>query len=397
MSIKLLFFIVLLVGCLTQIAADIYAPAIPAIAMDFNTNLDLVQWTMAIYMFGIAATQMIYGVISEGIGRKGPLLFGLGVIFIGGFICLGAHNIETLLIGRFIQGCGAGATSSMWRSIFRDVFSGHDLAKYGSYLTALIIFIIPAAPILGGYLTSYLNWRYIFVFLILYTIAALLSVLYGYRETSQHHHPERLKIPFIRSTFGELFRNPIFVGSSLTVFMTFGGLFAWITTAPVLLIHIDGMSPVSFGWFLFLGGGSAFTLAAIISGRWVKQIGMANMLRIGWSMMLISGFFLAITTLFLGTNIWAVCSSMVLFTFGSAFIYPNANAIALTPFGKIIGYASSAYGFIQVTGAAIMSGFMSHMHERNSMPIALLTIAASMLAWFCYERVVQKSLNRQMS
>ena len=176
-SNKLLFFVIILAACLTQFAADIYAPSLPAIATNLNTSLDLTQWSMAIYMWGVALTLLIYGPLSDGVGRKGPIVVGLSIMIIGSIICMLAPNIEFLIIGRFIQGCGAGACAGLWRSVFRDVFTGEQLAKYGSYFTIFVMFIVPAAPALGGYLQQLFGWRASFVFMSFYAVFALLSII----------------------------------------------------------------------------------------------------------------------------------------------------------------------------------------------------------------------------
>src|SRR6185312_12823563 len=111
-SNNLLFFVLILAVCLTQFAADIYAPSLPAIAVSLHTPIHLAQWSMAIYMLGVALSQIIYGPLSDGIGRKKPMVIGLGIMLIGSFICLFAPTIELLITGRFIQGCGAGACAA---------------------------------------------------------------------------------------------------------------------------------------------------------------------------------------------------------------------------------------------------------------------------------------------
>ena len=123
-----LFGALLLAVCLTQFAVDIYASAIIAIATDFNVDVTMVQWSMSIYMFGVATSQLVYGPVSEGVGRKKPLLFGLGIMLIGCLICLSAQYIDVLIAGRFVQGAGAGACAALWRSIFRDSFKGEELS-----------------------------------------------------------------------------------------------------------------------------------------------------------------------------------------------------------------------------------------------------------------------------
>ncbi len=387
-SHRVLFFVIILAVCLTQFASDIYAPSLPSIATSLSAPIDLVQWSMAIYLVGVALTQLIYGPVSEGVGRKGPLIVGLSIMLVGSLICLFAPDIDVLIWGRFVQGCGAGACAALWRSIFRDVFTGLELAKYGSYLVIFIMFIVPAAPALGGYLQQYFGWRASFVFMNCYTLVALIAIVFGFKETSQHHHPERLKFAFIARTFRELLTSRVFMGVTACTFLSYGAFFAWFITGPVLLIEVAGITPVEFGWITLLGGGSAYALSGWLNGKLVTRFGMANMMRFGWAIMILSGILMLVSMFLMGTTTWAIVPSVILFYFGSTFIWPNAYATAFTPFGKIAGYTGALYGLMQIGGAATMGGVMSYLPTVNQLPLSIVMISASAISWLIYEVVV---------
>lgn len=382
---KLLFFVVILAACLTQFAADIYAPSIPAIADGLHTRIDLVQWSMAIYMTGVALSLLFYGPLSDGIGRKIPMIVGLGIMVGGSLVCLFAPNVYVLIAGRFIQGCGAGACAGLWRSIFRDIFTGEQLAKYGSYFAIFVMFIVPAAPALGGYLQYYFGWRSVFVFVTCYAFFALISMLFWFKETSKNHHKEKLQLSYVKKTLSTLLTSPIFMGITFCTFLSYGAFFAWFTAGPVLLIHIVGISPITFGWLTFIGGGIAYALAGWINGRLVGSFGMASMMRIGWAFMILAGVLMFMGKLLIGINVWVIMIPIVLFYFGSTFIWPNAFASAFTPFGHIAGYAGALYGFMQISGGAVISGLISYLPDTNQIPLALVFIGASALSWLVYE------------
>ena len=218
-----------LFACLGQFAIDIYTPSLPAISQQLGVSIQSVQWSVSIYVIGLALSMLVYGPVSEAFGRRKPLLFGLVLIIVGSVICAIADSISTLLVGRFVQGCGGGAAAVLWRAIMRDLFSGDELAKYCSYLSPLIVGIMAVAPILGGYFQHYISWRASFIFILLYAVVCLCLILYQYKETSQHHHVERLQFKFIKKTFIQILSNRIFMGYSLSVFLTFGAFF--------LLVH----------------------------------------------------------------------------------------------------------------------------------------------------------------
>jgi DHA1 family bicyclomycin/chloramphenicol resistance-like MFS transporter/DHA1 family 2-module integral membrane pump EmrD-like MFS transporter len=138
MSPKILIFLVIVLsGCLAGISSEIYIPSLPAISDDLKITIDEAQYTIAIFMLGLSISQLIYGPISDVIGRRLPLIIGILIMISGSFICFYTTNITTLLLGRFIQGLGAGAGASLWRAIFRDSFNGAELAKYGGYTNHL--------------------------------------------------------------------------------------------------------------------------------------------------------------------------------------------------------------------------------------------------------------------
>lgn len=112
------FLITALLLSLGQIISDIYLPLLPSIA---------------IYILGFAASQLFYGPLSDGIGRRRPLIAGLSFCLIGSIICFVASDINVLLLGGFIQGIGAGATLRLPSAILGDTFEAEKLAKYSSF------------------------------------------------------------------------------------------------------------------------------------------------------------------------------------------------------------------------------------------------------------------------
>ena len=393
-SRNILFIIVLLVACLSQFASDIYAPSLSVISKQLHSTINQAQWSMAIYMLGVALSLLFYGPISEGFGRKWTLVTGLCIMFSGSIMAFFAPSIGVLILSRFIQGLGAGSCQGLVRAIFRDVFSGDELAKYGSYLMISIVFVVPAAPTIGAYLQHFFGWRSIFIFMSLYVLITIAVLIGFFKETSQHHHLERLKPGFIIKSYGQILKSRIFIGITACSFLTYGAFFAWFTASPVLLIHNLKMTPVTYGWINFIGGGLAYGLSGLLNGRLVTKFGAANMMRFGWALMLIAGLFMLLGHLFIGMRAWVIFVPAILFFIGSTFIYPNASAIAMTPFGKVAGYAAALYGFMQVAGAAFFGALVSHLPNTNQLPLAVAFILAAILCLLIYEGMVHRTNNR---
>lgn len=386
----ILFLILVLIGCLPGVSSDIYAPLLLTISSDLKTHLDHVQWSMAIFMLGLSFSQLFYGPLSEGFGRKMALIVGLGIGIIGSLLCIAAPSIQMLLAGRLVQGIGMGACASMWRSIFRDQFDGADMAKYSSYLGIFMILVVPAAPTIGSYLQEYLGWRSSFIFILFYTLTALVSILFIYKETSKHHHRKRLQPTFIIKTYKHILTNRTFMGFSFCTFFSYGAFFSWYNTGPVLMINGANLTPIEFGWFTLFAGGTAMAFATFLNARFVKKLGIAFMLRVGWSIMLSAGILMLLLYFIIGIAFIAIALPFFLFYFGCTFIWPCCFSGAFQPLGKVAGYAGSVYGAMQIGGAALIGSFVSYLPDHNQIPLSIIFVTCSLLAWLTFEFIVKK-------
>ena len=199
---------------------------------------------------------------------------------------------------------------------------------------------------------------------------------------------------FVVSKYLILLRSPTFMGMTCGTFLTYGAFFSWFVIGSVLLIDRLGISPMEFGWLTFICGGISYGLAGFINGRLVKTWGMTAMLRIGWGSMIISGIVMILGYYLAGMNIWYIMIPVVLLFFGSTFIWPNAFATAFSPFGDIAGYAGALYGFMQVSGAAVLAAFAAYLPDDNQLILAITITITSTTSWLLYELLVRNDINQ---
>jgi Bcr/CflA subfamily drug resistance transporter len=375
-STALLIFVILVIGTLPQISTDLYTPSLPAIAHGLNAHVSLVQMSISLFILSQAVMQLFYGPLSEGIGRRLSVLLGISIAAVGGVLCLLAKNIDMLLLGRLIQGAGAGACSALFRSIARDVFSGEALSKAVAICSNFVIFSVVAAPFIGGVIQQYFNWRVVFLMLVVYTIFSWLVVKFLFKETSQHHNKDRLKLGFVFKTYVGLFANRHFMSYSLCVFLAMGGLMSWIVSGPVILIKLLGISPAEFGTLTVFAGMMMF-FANMTNIRLVKKIGMEKTIRAGLSIMLFAGVLMLALKFLLPMGVLVVLIPAMIFIFGATLIWPNTFALAFGPLAHIAGYAGSVYGFIQVFGGAVFGLIISHIAEQSQLPLACMLIVSA--------------------
>lgn len=373
-----LFAILLPMASLGQVASDLYLPSLPAIAVQLAAHINWVQWSVSIYMVGYAFSQLLYGPISDGIGRKKPLLVGLTLLLLGSIVCSTTTTITGLLIGRCLQGIGAGAGVTLSRAILRDAYSGADLATFASYLTLCGTVLMAGAPLLGGYMQHWLGWRANFIFLSIYAALILGVSLCKLPETNQQQDKSHLKPKQWATNIGTLFTHRAFIALSIIIFCTYAGLLAWLTSGPVLMQLRAGLTPVAFGWTgLAMGGG--YALGSLSNARVVKHLGVKKMLGVGLSLMATG----AVLMLLLTTHqvvAWRVVMPMAIFFAGSGFVFANSYALALSPFAKIAGVAGGVFGFIQIAGGAAASSLLAHMTEQTQLPLAVVLVVLAGVA-----------------
>jgi len=363
--------------------ADIYLPSFPAIAHGLNTNIQNVQFSLSIYMFGFCISQLFYGPVSDGIGRRKPMLVGLSFCFIGSILCCISQNISTLLLGRFCQGLGAGATLTLGSAMMRDLFEGTTLAKYGSYGASVMAIVLATAPLLGGYFQEYLGWHATFAFLILYTLSTLLVFIFFIPETNQFLQTDNLQFKNIKQNLYTLVTSPIFIGFATCSLLTYGAILAWLTSGPVLLEKVIGLSPVQFGWVYAIAG-LAFSAGAFTNSQLVTHLGIPRMIYIGLTGMLFSGLIM-LGLKWLGfMNTAVIAGPAILLLFSCSMVFPNTSAGLFQPFPHIAGITSALFYSSRLLGGAVFSALIALMPNTTQTPMALAFITSAILSWVVF-------------
>lgn len=376
---RVVLLIVFLIGTLVQITTDIYTPSLPAIAQALNANLGQSQWTMTFFIIGVTVTNLIYGPMSEVIGRRWTLITGIIISLAGTTLCVFAPSIHTFQLGRLIQGCGLGACAALWRSVFRDTFSGAALAQASSYLVNGIVLSVTLAPFIGGYFEHYLGWRATFGFLFFWQLMVIACLYFFFKESSLHHGTHRLKLSFFINTYAELFKDRAFMVYSVLVFFVFGGLFAWLTAGPIILIRGLNVSPVLFGYLMF-SSGISMAIGSVVNVRLAKKISLPRIVNIGCTIMFAAGAVLCLQQFLFAPTIVGIVLPAACFVLGTTLIFSNSFALAFEKVGHIAGYAGSLYTSIQQLGGVAFSAILGHLSTTSPLPMALMFIASGALA-----------------
>jgi DHA1 family bicyclomycin/chloramphenicol resistance-like MFS transporter len=332
------------------------------------------------YFIGIALGQLIYGPLLDRYGRKQPLYVGLAVYIVATLICMRAKDIDTLIALRFIQAVGSCAAQVAAMAMVRDLFGAKESAKVFSLLLLVIGLSPMIAPTVGGYVVVSYGWRT--VFLILAVLGGLITLLTIFFLPESYPPDKDFSLkpgPIIRNFFTVL-RIRQFVTYVLVESFAFAGLFAYVSGSPILFINIFHVDKRTYGWiFAFLS--VAFIGLSQFNSLLLKRYSSEKIIRVALTgQVLVSLVFLAGAAAGwygLGLTIFF----LFLFLAFMGFTYPNAAALALAPFEKNAGTASSLLGVLQMGVGALASVGVSAFSNGTSLPMVAIIAANSVIAF----------------
>lgn len=153
----------------------IVATALPVIAADLG-GFEQISWVVSAYLLSSTATTLLYGKLSDIHGRRQLLEIGIILFIIGSVLCAAAGTFWQLVAARAVQGAGGGGLMALSMTIIGDMVAPRERGRYQGYIAAIFATASVAGPVLGGYLTEYLSWHWIFLInLPLGAIALLLA------------------------------------------------------------------------------------------------------------------------------------------------------------------------------------------------------------------------------
>ena len=158
-SILIALMLAIFLGALDQ---TIVAVSMPAISAQFK-DVNLLAWVISGYMVAMTVAVPIYGKLGDLYGRRRLMLFGMGLFTLASLFCGLAQNMEQLVLARIIQGIGAGGMISVSQAIIGDIVPPRERGRYQGYFSSMYALASVAGPVLGGFMTQYLSWRWVFL------------------------------------------------------------------------------------------------------------------------------------------------------------------------------------------------------------------------------------------
>jgi len=360
---------------LTSLSTDVYLPAVPQMHLDLHGNVEL---TITGFLVGFAIAQLVWGPISDRVGRRAPLMIGIALFVIGSAMCALSETIVQVIAWRVVQAIGACTGPMLARAMVRDLYQRSDAAHVLSTLTVIMAAAPIIGPIVGGQMLGFTTWHTIFW--ILAAVGALL--LLSLRWLEETHPPGRRTTTPLWASFsdyGSLVRNRRFMKPVLSVMFFYMGVYAFIAGSPVVYIHHFGVPAEHYGW-LFGINIVGVMLLSLLNRSLVRRFPLERLLR--------ASTLLASLAMIISLGMWlagvdallAVALPVFAFMAMNGIVAASATASALDEVPYLAGSASALLGALQYGSGIIPSALLAWRSDGSSTAMLWIMCAAAVLS-----------------
>ena len=371
-----------LLTSLGPLSIDMYLPALPQMANDFGITTQRVANTLPAYFLGLALGQLIYGPLSDRIGRKTPLYFGLLLYICASILCTFANSEWSLIAARILQALGGCVGVVIARAAIRDRLDLQSSAQ--AFASMMIVMgIAPIiAPSLGALVLLYFSWPAVFVFLSAIGLICLICVHFFFQETLPVERRLNLNIKQVLNLYGAIFKQQSFRWPMLAGCFSGGILFCYISSSASILMDDYGLNQQQFAYAFGLNALGIMLLSSI-NKKLGRTFSVLQRLKIGAVLQLLGVMVLLSASLLSNVALWIVLIGMFLAISGIGFTGPNAMALAMAEQGERAGTASAVMGSMQFACgllAGVMLNFLLWSALANMAIVMLIFVGIMLLS-----------------
>ena len=385
MSKKYKIFLLILLGALSAFGpfiTDMYLPGLPSMTGFFNTTTSMVQMGLTTSMIGMAIGQLIFGAFSDKYGRKQPLLISMLLFIISTVLCVFSPNIEFFIVLRFIQGIAGAGGIVMSRCIATDFFTGKELAKTLAIVSAINGIAPITAPVIGGVMMNFVDWRGVFLILLLLGIALFIGCL-KFKESLPVEKRTTEKLLSTFRLFVTVLRNRRYRLCITQQALALMVLFANIASSPFIIQEIYGYSALFFS-IIFAVNAMALLIAAIVSMRFKSPERGILFGSTGMVIFSVMEFFVLSS----GASFWIyeILVFMILFMMGLTM--PLSTTLAMDSARDNAGSSSAVLGAVLFLAGGIISPLVGL--GNILIPTAIAFLAGSTFSFVCAVKINKK-------
>ncbi len=379
---------------LGSVAMDMYLPALPRMAGDLHASPAAAQATITTFLLGLAFGQLVFGPLSDRLGRRGPILSGVALFCVAAGLCALSRNVYVLIAARLLQALGACTGSVITRAVVRDRYADHEVLHVFSLLS-LVFGVAPVvAPLIGGWVLGVGDWRWIFGVQALFGLAAGVTAYFRLPESRSEATRLRAINENPLASYLALLREPLLVGYLLTAGFSGATLFAYITAAPRVVMGDLHIPAAHFGW-VFGVNAVGMIGAAQINARLARRISSDTLVKTALLVGLAAASILTLCATTHWGGGWGLLVPLFVVISAFGFCQPNTSAAAMGVDRHRAGATAALLGAM-FFGVGSLAGVSSSLIPvQASLAMALTITAALLLALASYHGLVVPELRRR--
>jgi len=372
---------------LVALSIDMILPALPAVGATLGVRHDNdVQFVVSLLFLGFGFGQFLYGPVSDSVGRKPAVYFGLALFSAGCTLALTAQTFPVLLAGRVLQGLGVAGPRTMTIALVRDRFEGHVMARVMSFVMAVFILVPVIAPSLGQAVLGVAGWRTIFGLYL--TLALAVTVWFGWRQ--EETLPPARRRPFsaadIVRAAREVLTHRVALGYTVAAGLVYGAFIGYLSSVQQILQQQYALAsrfPLYFS-MLAISLGAASLCNARLVGRYGMRPLAASALRL---VAAVSIPFAAVVISRSGQPpLWSLMLYLLATFFGIGLLFGNLTALAMQPLGHIAGTGAAVVGGLSTLISLALGTAIGQSYDGTVVPLvsgfAILSVLAMLaMAW----------------
>lgn len=375
-------FILILSGLMafTSLSTDIYLPAMPTMAEDLHGNVEL---TITGFLIGFTIAQLIWGPISDHMGRRKPLFIGMVLFIIGSAGCALSTSITQIVFWRVFQALGACTGPMLARAMIRDLFARTRAAQMLSTLVLVMAIAPIAGPLIGGQIIRLSTWHSIFWLLVV--IGALMFISLNWLpETLPEDKRVKASLAGAFRNYRSLLTNGRFMRYTLSLTFYYVGAYAFITGSPFVYISYYHVDPQHYGWLFALNIIGVMAMS-VVNRRLVQRHALEQLLKYATLLAALAAVALALLVKLESGGVVAIIITVFLFFSMNGIIAATSTAAALDAVPNIAGSASALIGALQygsgIISSLLLAAFSDGTPWTMAWIIALFTLLSAVLAF----------------
>ncbi|SCW64411.1 drug resistance transporter, Bcr/CflA subfamily [Paenibacillus tianmuensis] len=362
-----------------QISETIYTPSLPDIAKSLHTTGNAIQLTLSIYFLGFGVGVFCWGRLSDSIGRRPAMLWGILVYALGSLGCYLSGSAEWLLVSRFIQAFGASTGSVVTQTILRESIEGAKRHAVFAQISAALAFTPAIGPLIGGWVDQAFGFRAVFFTLVVMSVAIFTYTMVSLPETRVSTSSGIRTFSVAKRLISDrrIWAFGFLIGASN------GILFSYYAEAPFIFIEFFHMSPGVFG-FLGIFVALSSIIGAMLSKKLLNRVPAEKIIFLGSLVTMAGAVCLTVLALYgMSPSVAGLAfmvASIFILLLGIGMAIPNCLSLALVNYDDVLGTAGAIFGLGYYMVVSLITSGMSYLHDGSllTMPIYFLVLAIGM-------------------